>query len=340
MWCSVSSLGLGCGPLTAAACRAQALGTAIGLVLISCLAGDAFALAPAAGGAPLEASAAQRRSPENGPQHRRVGAAAGAGNPTWGYRRIHGDLRGLGITLAPSAIWAILRSHAIEPAPSAGGAKRSQFLRAQASAIVACDFLTVDTVWLRRLYVRFFIELTNRRVHCGGVTANPNERWVTQQARNLVMTLAEQERPVRFLVRDRDSKFPRKLRRGLPHRGHPRNPHTGAGAVGEGARRAQGGKPAARMSRSAPDRRPPSARAGRTGLHQASQRAPAAPLARPAPTARKTASSDAVAAEPDRSPRPRGVHKCDLAANGADPSMTDFVHPPDQIERPQGANEP
>jgi putative transposase len=85
----------------------------------------------------------------------------------------------------------------------------SDFLRVQASAIIACDFLTVDTVWLRRLYVLFFIELASRRVYFGGVTANRHERWVTQQARNLVMTLAEQEQPVRFLVRDRDSKFTR-----------------------------------------------------------------------------------------------------------------------------------
>jgi hypothetical protein len=103
-------------------------------------------------------------------------------NPTWGYRRIHGELVGLGIRLAPST--------------------------AQASAIIACDFLTVDTVWLRRLYVLFFIELGSR-VHFGGVTSNPHGRWVTQQARNLVMTLAEEEQPVRFLVRDRDSKFTR-----------------------------------------------------------------------------------------------------------------------------------
>jgi putative transposase len=130
-------------------------------------------------------------------------------NPTWGYRRIHGELVGLGIALAPSTIWAILRRHRIEPAPRRADLSWSQFLRAQASAIVACDFLTVDTVWLRRLYVLFFIELGNRRVHFGGVTANPHERWVTQQARNLVMTLAEQERSVRFLVRDRDSKFTR-----------------------------------------------------------------------------------------------------------------------------------
>jgi putative transposase len=130
-------------------------------------------------------------------------------NPTWGYRRIQGELIGLGITLAPSTVWAILRRHGIEPAPRRGELSWSQFLRAQASAIIACDFLTVDTIWLRRLYVLFFIELGSRRVHFGGVTAHPHERWVTQQARNLVMTLAERERPVRFLVRDRDNKFTR-----------------------------------------------------------------------------------------------------------------------------------
>jgi putative transposase len=128
-------------------------------------------------------------------------------NPTWGYRRIHGELVGLEIRLAPSTIWAILRRQGIEPAPRRAQLSWSQFLRAQASAIIACDFLTVDTVWLRRLYVLFFIELGSRRVHFGGVTANPNGQWVTQQARNLAMELAEQERPVRFLVRDRDSKF-------------------------------------------------------------------------------------------------------------------------------------
>jgi putative transposase len=130
-------------------------------------------------------------------------------NPTWGYRRIQGELVGLGIALAPSTVWAILRWHGLEPAPRRAELSWSQFLRAQASAIVACDFLTVDTVWLRRLYVLFFIEVSSRRVHFGGVTANPNERWVTQQARNLVMALAEREQPVRFLIRDRDSKFTR-----------------------------------------------------------------------------------------------------------------------------------
>ena len=74
---------------------------------------------------------------------------------------------------------------------------------------MACDFFTVDTVWLRRLYVLFFIELDTRRVHLAGVTANPNSAWVTQQARNLLLMLSERERRLRFVVRDRDAKFSR-----------------------------------------------------------------------------------------------------------------------------------
>ena len=130
-------------------------------------------------------------------------------NARWGYKRIHGELLGLGITLAPSTVWAILRRHGIEPAPRRAELSWSEFLRAQASSIVACDFLTVDTIWLRRLHVLFFIVLARRHVYFGGVTAHPDERWVTQQARNLPMELPEHEPPLRFLVRDRDTKFTR-----------------------------------------------------------------------------------------------------------------------------------
>ena len=128
-------------------------------------------------------------------------------NPTWGYRRIHGELRGLGIPLSPSSVWNILHRQGIEPAPRRASLSWREFLRQQAAGILECDFFTVETLWLRRLYVLFFIELARRRVHLAGVTANPNGAWVAQQARNLIMTLADQEQRPRFLIRDRDNKF-------------------------------------------------------------------------------------------------------------------------------------
>ena len=130
-----------------------------------------------------------------------------AENPSWGYKRIHGELVGLGISLSASSVWNMLRRHGIEPAPRRASVSWREFLRQQAAAILECDFFTVETLWLQRLHVLFLIELACRRVHLVGVTANPNSAWVAQQARNLTMTLAEQEQRPRFLIRDRDSKF-------------------------------------------------------------------------------------------------------------------------------------
>src|SRR6266540_5651065 len=130
-----------------------------------------------------------------------------AENPAWGYRRIHGELVGLGIPLSPSSVWNMLRRHGIEPAPRRASVSWREFLCRQAAGILECDFFTVETLWLRRLHVLFFIELGRRRVHLTGVTANPNSAWVEQQARNLIMTLAEQEQRPCFLIRDRDCKF-------------------------------------------------------------------------------------------------------------------------------------
>jgi transposase InsO family protein len=128
-------------------------------------------------------------------------------NPGWGYRRIHGELIGLGIRIAPSTIWQILRRHGIEPAPRRGELTWRGFLRRQASGIIASDFLTVETIALKRLYIFFFIELKTRRVHVAGVTAAPTASWVTQQARNLVMSLTDSGVQPRLLIRDRDSKY-------------------------------------------------------------------------------------------------------------------------------------
>jgi transposase InsO family protein len=103
-------------------------------------------------------------------------------------------------------VWVILRRHGVEPSPRRSGPTWAEFLRTQATTMLACDFFTVDTVLLRHLYV-FFIELDTRRVHVSGITANPVGEWVTQQARNLSFALAEQGHPTRFLIRDRDTKF-------------------------------------------------------------------------------------------------------------------------------------
>jgi putative transposase len=114
-----------------------------------------------------------------------------AENPTWGYRRIQGELTRLGYSIAPSTVWLVLQRAGIDPAPRRAGLTWRQFLSAQAEGIVACDFFHVDTVLLKRLYVLFVMELSTRRVHVLGVTANPTGAWVAQRARNLLMDFAD-----------------------------------------------------------------------------------------------------------------------------------------------------
>jgi putative transposase len=128
-------------------------------------------------------------------------------NPRWGYQRIKGELQRLGVRVSATAIRTTLRRHGLDPASRRTATTWRAFLRRQAAGIVACDFFTADTVWLRRLHVLFFIELDTRRVHLAGVTAHPDSAWVTQQARNLLLVLGERGRQVRFLLRDRDAKF-------------------------------------------------------------------------------------------------------------------------------------
>jgi putative transposase len=153
--------------------------------------------------------------------HRRPGRPATSGdvrelvlrlareNPGWGYRRIQGELVGLGFTLAASTVWTILREAGIEPVPRRLDSSWTQFLRRQAASILECDFLTVDTFFLKRFYVLLVIELASRGVRVCGVTANPDGAWVSQQARKLLMQLDDQGVRARFLIRDPDSKFTR-----------------------------------------------------------------------------------------------------------------------------------
>jgi putative transposase len=126
-------------------------------------------------------------------------------NPTWGYRRVHGELCRLGSKIGASTVWAILQRAGVDPAPKRSAVSWRHFLRAQANSVLAVDFFTVDTVLLKRLYVLLVIEVASRQVQVLGVTAHPMGEWVTQQARNLLMAL--DDRADRFLVRDRDAKF-------------------------------------------------------------------------------------------------------------------------------------
>ena len=128
-------------------------------------------------------------------------------NPSWGYRRIRGELIGLGHDIAASTVWRILNSAGIDPAPLRSGPTWRPFLATHAHAILAVDFAHVDTVFLRRLYLLVVIAHGTRRVHIAGITAHPTGAWVTQQARNLLMNFGDHADQFRFVIRDRDSKF-------------------------------------------------------------------------------------------------------------------------------------
>lgn len=126
-------------------------------------------------------------------------------NPTWGHRRIHGELVGLGHTIASSTVWQILKEHGVDPAPTRSTVTWTEVLRSQAA--VATDFFSVDTATLRRYYVLFFIDVETRQVFYAGVTASPTGPWTTRAARNLSLRRAEHLNSARALVRDCGSQF-------------------------------------------------------------------------------------------------------------------------------------
>ncbi|MET7937966.1 integrase core domain-containing protein [Streptomyces sp. NPDC005322] len=129
-------------------------------------------------------------------------------NPSWGYRRLHGELLVLGVKVAASTVWKILKDAGIDPAPGRSSSTWADFLRSQADALLACDFLETVTLSGARMYVLAVIEHSSRRIRILGATAHPTTSWVTQAAKNLVMDLEDVGCRARFMIRDRDGKFP------------------------------------------------------------------------------------------------------------------------------------
>ncbi|HEY5016454.1 MAG TPA: integrase core domain-containing protein [Streptosporangiaceae bacterium] len=128
-------------------------------------------------------------------------------NPDWGYRRIHGEMAGLGVKVAASTVWEILRASGLQPARRPNGPTWSQFLRSQADAILSCDFFTADLLDGTQAYVLAAVEHATRRIRILGVTVHPTGEWTTQQARNLIMDIGDHAGRVRFMIRDRGSNF-------------------------------------------------------------------------------------------------------------------------------------
>jgi putative transposase len=125
-------------------------------------------------------------------------------NPRWGYLRIVGELKGLGIAVSATTVRAWLRAAGLGPAGRRRQMTWREFIRTHRQSLLAVDFFTVETIWLQRLFVLFFIELGSRRVHLAGCTANPTAEWVSQQARHVSWALADRSERIRFLIRDRE----------------------------------------------------------------------------------------------------------------------------------------
>lgn len=224
-------------------------------------------------------------------------------NPSWGYKRIVGEVKGLGVSVSATSVRKVLLEAGLQPSPERARFSWRGFLRAQAASVLACDYLTVETAFLQRIYVLFFISLGTRRIEYVACTANPDGRWATQQARNLVMQFGD-EQPFRFLVHDRDSKFSHGFDEIFRSEGI-KVPDAGTGAKRERSRRALGSHAPCRLPRSNPDPRPPPPRARAPHLPSPLQRPQAAPCA-PATAARRPRPNAAKRHRSLTPPRPPG----------------------------------
>ena len=133
-------------------------------------------------------------------------------NPSWGYRRLRGELLVLGVKVAASTVWEIVKEAGIDPSPERASSTWAGFLRSQANALLACDFLETVTLTGTRMYVFAVIEHASRQIHILGATAHPTASWMAQAAKNLVMDLEDAGCRARFMIRDRDGKFPARRR--------------------------------------------------------------------------------------------------------------------------------
>ena len=231
-------------------------------------------------------------------------------NTGWGYVRIVGELRKLGIDLSATLVRNILRAAGVPPAPERDRLDWRSFLRQHAATTLACDFLTVDTVLLRRLYVLVFICIGSRRIEYMACTSNPDGAWMLQQARNLLMNLDDRGQRCRFVIHDRDSKFSRAFD-GVFRSDGMRVIRTPVRAPNANAHiEALGRQRPARVPRPSAHLQPPTARGGPSRLRPSLQRAEATPRAGPANAGPAHDASDAReswgANDGDSTTRPAG----------------------------------
>jgi putative transposase len=226
-------------------------------------------------------------------------------NPAWGHRRIQGELARLGYSIAASTVWEILHAAGIDPAPRRAGPTWREFLTAQAHAIIACDFLVVETVLLKRLYVLVFIEHGTRRLHLAGVTAQRTGAWTVQQARNLAMDLGDRLGTMRFLIHDRDPLFTTAFREVFKAGGTADHYHLAEDAPDERHLRTRHRDPAPRAAgpHFDPRRAPPGPGAPR--VRDPLRRAQAAPVPAAAAPGRRNAARPGHSRPAGRPPKTR-----------------------------------
>jgi hypothetical protein len=258
-------------------------------------------------------------------------------NPSWGYLRIVGELRKLGIAVSASSVRTILATAGVPPAPRRDSQSWRSFLRAQGQSILACDFFTVDTVSLRRLYVLVFLSIGSRRIEYFACTSKPDTGWMLQQARNLLMDLDDRNRQMRFLIHDRDAKFPRAFDALLASEKIKaiRTPVQAPNANAHMERWV--GSVRRECARPDPDRRPPATRARPPCLCPSLQPTETSPLPRPQTSrpdrSRVTSSSDAKRSSGESSRPARRPHTRVRTCRGM---TTEFLYPTRREDAPRG----